>query len=101
MGDYRANTNKILEKMSMAHGGGGAAAASTTHNGEGFKSAFSSQSSPVKRPFDVMSRLASPPPGPPGQGSSDTPTSSSPTAKKFKSGFTFGSSFGSPPPPGA
>jgi len=106
--DYRANTNKILEKMSMASSAHSTHSSSTTANGEGFKSAFSSAASaasaqsPTKRPFDVMSRLASPPPAPATGGSTgssgtDTPSTSSPTVKKFKAGFSFGSSFGSPP----
>jgi len=91
--DYRANTNKILEKMSMASSSAAATGAAPS-NGDGFKSAFSpppGPSSPTKRPFEVMGKLASPPGG---------SSSASEAAKKFKSGFTFGSSFGQSPPPG-
>jgi len=98
--DHRAataNTNQILEKLKM-HG-----ASSSTNGGagDGFRSAFSSGSgsssgaSPVKRPFEVMSKLASPT----GGNSSGSDTAGSPTVKKFRpAGFSFGASFGSPPP---
>ena len=93
--DYRANTNKILEKMTMASSAAAAAAASSApSNGDGLKSAFSppGPSSPTKRPFDVMAKLSSPPGGSSAAGPD--------AAKKFKSGFSFGSSFGQSPPPG-
>ena len=89
---------QILEKLKM-HG----ASSSTNGVGDGFRSAFSAGAgasggaSPVKRPFEVMSKLA----GPPTSGnSSGSDTAGSPTVKKFKpAGFSFGASFGSPPHP--
>ena len=77
--DYRANTNKILEKMNLNP----TSSISNTSNGDGFKNMFGS--SPTKRTFEVMSKLSSNAPS--SGGSSSGSEMSSPTAKKFKSGF--------------